>query len=381
MATDPFIADAPHAPTIAQRILALPNNVRDWLADRAHEGGRGTLIAITGWTLILPIVLTIGLFVLPLWLLHHRKPFGAFGALLLLITVIVAIFAPIIVGALPPEFPANKAEYVHSFLSDAQTAPNTTFFLGTDPNGRDLLTRIIFGAEITVLVGFGTVLVTAIVSVLIGVTSGYFGGKVDLVLQRLVDVWIAFPPLFLLITVVAVLDSAGTGFLGIGSGPNVGPQAAPGDRWIWEAFPRTTVIILSLSLIFAVGNARIIRGAVLSIKSEGYVEAARGLGGGNLRIMRVHILPNIMPIVIVLASINLGAAVLVEAIISFLGLGIPPPFPTWGQMLNGLARVIGPSNWWVVVFPGLAIFLAVYGFNMMGDALRDIFDPRLRGSR
>ena len=120
---------------------------------------------------------------------------------------------------------------------------------------------------------------------------------------------------------------------------------------------------------------------MLSLKTEGYVEAARGLGGSNVRIMRVHILPNIMPVVIVLASINLGAAVLVEAIISFLGLGIPPPFPTWGQMLNGLARVVGPSSWWVVVFPGLAIFLAVYGFNMMGDALRDIFDPRLRGSR
>ncbi len=381
MATDPLLAAAPHAPSPAQRLVAFPGDVRDWLADRAHEGGRGTLIALAGWAVILPITLIVGLFVLPLWLLRHNKPFGAFGALLLLIIVIVAVFAPLIVGALPPEFPAGKAEYVHSFLSDAQTAPNTTYFLGTDPNGRDLLTRVIYGAEITVLVGFGTVLVTAFVSILIGVVSGYFGGKIDLILQRIVDVWIAFPPLFLLITVVAVLDSAGTGFLGIGSGPNVGPQAAPGDRWIWEAFPRTTVIILSLSLIFSVGNARIIRGTVLSLKTEGYVEAARGLGGSNIRIMRVHILPNIMPVVIVLASINLGAAVLVEAIISFLGLGIPPPFPTWGQMLNGLARVIGPSNWWVVVFPGLAIFLAVYGFNMMGDALRDILDPGLRGSR
>ena len=354
---------------------------REWLADRADEGPSGLVLAALGWIVFLPIAAIVGMFFLPIWMWQHGKPLGAFGALILLVIVLLAWLAPLIADGLPVDFSPRGAEYAQSFLSDTLQAPNETYFLGTDANGRDILTRIVFGAEITVLVGLGTVLVTALVSTVVEIISGYFGGLIDLIIQRLVDIWIAFPPLFLLITVLAVFGSGGDGFLGIGRGPNVGPQATPGDRWIWEAFPRSTVTILTLALILSGTTYRVIRGSVLSVKSEGYIDAARGLGGSNLRIMRVHILPNIMPVVIVLASINLGIAVLAEATISFLGLGIPPPFPTWGQMLSGLARVVGPSNWWIPVFPGLAIFLAVYGFSMMGDALRDILDPRLRGSR
>lgn len=370
--------DAPQ--TLGERVVATVQRGREWLSDRADGNIAEQFLAVGVWVILIPLIIAVALTVLPVWLMRRGKPLGAFGALVLLITVVVALFAPLIVGLLPAEFPAGKAEYVHSFLRDTLHAPSGTYLLGTDPTGRDMLTRLIYGAEITVLVGFGTIILTALVSTTIGVVSGYFGGKTDLIIQRIIDTWIAFPPIFLLVTIVAVFGSGGDGFLGLGRGPDFGPQAEAGDRWLWEAFPRTTVIILSLSLILAGSASRVVRGAVLGVKSQQYVEAARAMGAGDIRIMRSHILPNIMPVVIVLASIYLGVAVLAEATISFLGLGIPPPFPTWGQMLSGLARIVGPSSWWVAVFPGAAIFLAVYGFNMMGDALRDILDPRLRQS-
>ena len=353
---------------------------REWTCDRASEGPAGFALATTIWLIALPIILAGSLFVLPVWLWRQGKPLGAFGALVLLVIVLLALFAPLIARVLPPDFPPTKAEYVHAFFSDTLEAPNSTYWLGTDANGRDMFVRMLFGAEVTVLVGFGTVLVTAVLSTVIGLVSGYVGGRTDFIIQRFVDIWIAFPALFLLLTIVAVFGSGGDGFLGIGRGPDVGPQSTPGDRWLWEAFPRTTVIILALSLILAGGASRVIRGAVLTTKSNQYVDAARALGASDLRIMVTHVLPNIVPVIIVLSSVYLGVAVLAEATISFLGLGIAPPFPTWGQMLSGLARVVGPSSWWVVFFPGMAIFLAVYGFNMMGDALRDLLDPRLRGA-
>ena len=148
----------------------------------------------------------------------------------------------------------------------------------------------------------------------------------------------------------------------------------------WEVFPRTTVVIVTLAVVLAAGNSRIVRGAVLSTRAAQYVEAARTLGASNARIMVAHIIPNVMATIIILSSINLGVAVLAEAAISFLGFGIPEPFPTWGRDAGGLALTYGAQYWWMAVFPGLAIAIAVFGFNMMGDALRDLLDPRLRGT-
>ena len=205
--------------------------------------------------------------------------------------------------------------------------------------------------------------------------------NIDIALQRVIDVWIAFPAIFLILAIVAILGSGGDGLFGLGRGPNWGPQATNSSEWLWEVFPRTTVVIVTLAVVLAAGNTRVIRGAVLAIKAEQYVDAARSLGAPNTRIMAAHILPNVVPVVIILASLNLGIAVLAEAAISFLGYGVAPPYPTWGRDLGGLTLVDAPQAWWIAVFPGFAITIAVFGFNMMGDALRDILDPRLRGTQ
>jgi peptide/nickel transport system permease protein len=223
-----------------------------------------------------------------------------------------------------------------------------------------------------VLVGF--------LSLAVGVISGYFGGKTDFGIQRLVDVWMSFPAIFLILTLVAVLQtSTSRGFLGLGRGPEWGPNPQDGD-WIWYTLPRTTIVILALGVVLAGGASRVIRSAVLGVKAFPYVEAAVVVGASNQRIIMKHILPNIMATVIVLSTVQLGGAILAEATISFLGVGITN-FPTWGQMLSGRTRDLAENNLHLAIFPGLAIFFAVFGFNMLGDALRDVLDPRLRGSR
>lgn len=300
----------------------------------------------------------------------RRKPLGAFGALILLLTVLVAVLSPWVA-----RFPYTEAHF-----SDSLVGSNSTYWFGTDNLGRDFFSRMVIGTQITVLAGLGTVLLAAVLSLLVGGVSGYLGGRVDMIAQRLVDVWVALPPIFLLLTFVAVLGSEGGGFLGLGRGPEVGLDPRRGD-WIWYTFFRSTVVIVSLGLIFAGYGSRVIRGAVLVVKGNVYVEAARALGASDIRIMLRYILPNIMPVVIILATLNLGTAVLAEATISFLGFGIQAPFPTWGQMLAVDGRVNGPEQQLLMIVPGAAIFICVYGFNMLGDALRDVLDPRLRGSR
>ena len=302
-------------------------------------------------------------------LFARHKPLGAFGGLILITVFLVAILSPLIAG---------DPQQVH--LSDALTPPNRTYWFGTDHNGRDIFARIVFGAQITALVGLGTVILVTILSLLVGVTSGYFGGKFDFIAQRFVDIWLSFPAIFLILTFIAVLSTAsGRGFLGLGRGPEFGPNPQDGE-WIWYTFPRTTIVILSLGLVLAGGASRVVRSAVLSTRANPYVEAATVLGASPLRIVLRHILPNIMPTVIVLATLQLGTAVLAEATISYLGVGVTN-FPTWGQMLSGRTRDLVENNMYLAIFPGMAIFLAVFGFNMLGDALRDVLDPRLRGSR
>lgn len=300
----------------------------------------------------------------------RRKPLGAFGAVVLTAIVLVAVFSPWIA-----QYP-----YAQPHFSDGFQSPNSTYWFGTDRLGQDFFSRMVIGSQVTVLAGLGTVLVAAVLSVLVGGISGYLGGRVDMVTQRLVDIWVALPPIFLLITFLSVLGTGGDGFLGLGRGPNVALDPKDSE-WISHTFFRTTVVIFSLGIIFAGYGARIVRGAVLAIKENVYMEAARSLGASNLRIMLRYVLPNIMPLVIILASVNLGAAVLAEATVSFLGFGIQRPFPTWGGLLDVDGRVDGVEHEWLSLIPGLAIFVCVYAFNMLGDALRDVLDPRLRGGR
>src|SRR5947209_7765505 len=186
---------------------------------------------------------------------------------------------------------------------------------------------------------------------LLGLSSGYFGGKLDLLLQRLVDIWISFPGLILIISFIAIV------------GPGLGS------------------VILVLGIIGASGTTRVIRGATLSVRANTYVEGARVVGAGHLRIMLRYILPNIFAIVLVLATVGLGGFILTEATISFLGYGVPPPTPTWGQMLSGSGAQYMVKQPGIAFWPGFALAAVVFGFNLLGDALRDTFDPRLRGTR
>jgi len=173
--------------------------------------------------------------------------------------------------------------------------------------------------------------------------------------------------------------SSNEGFFGLGRGPEVGPNPVDGS-WFWYTFPRTTIVILALGLVLAGGASRVVRSATFQIRVNPYIEAAEVLGASHPRIIFRHVIPNIMPTLIVLATLQLGTAILAEATISFLGIGITN-FPTWGQMLSGKTRELAADHMHIALFPGLAIFLAVFGFNMLGDALRDVLDPRLRGTR
>jgi peptide/nickel transport system permease protein len=300
----------------------------------------------------------------------RQKPLGAFGAVVLILTLAVALFSPWIA-----RFP-----YAEPHFSDTLQSPNGTYWFGTDVLGQDFFSRMVIGAQVTVLAGLGTVMVAAFLSVVVGGISGYFGGRTDMATQRVVDVWVSIPAIFLLIVFLSVLGTGGNGFLGLGRGPDVGLDPNGGD-WIWYTFFRSSIVIFSLGIIFAGYGARIVRGAVLSIKENVYMEAARALGASDIRIMWHYVLPNIMPLVIILATVNLGAAVLAEATVSFLGFGIQRPFPTWGGLLDVDGRVYGVGHEWLSIIPGLAIFICVYAFNMLGDALRDVLDPRLRGGR
>jgi len=271
--------------------------------------------------------------------LVRKKPLGAFGAVLIVVFLAMALGAqwlapyPYDVGVA-----ANRLQW-----------PSLAHPFGTDANGRDLLSRIIWGARISVTIGFGAVALSTLLAVAVGVASGYFGGWFDLLVQRLVDVWISFPALVLLVSLVAILG--------------------PG---LWS----TTLV---LGVLLAPGTSRVVRSAVLAMRDLPYVESARCAGAGHARIVRYCVLPNVAAAIIVLSTTQLGAAILAESTLSFLGYGVPPPFPTWGSMLSGTGRTFMMQSPWLSIWPGLAISAAVFGFNMLGDALRDILDPRLRG--
>jgi peptide/nickel transport system permease protein len=269
----------------------------------------------------------------------RRKPLGTIGATIVLVMLAAAVFADVI----------TPYGYAQTSLRERFIAMSAAHWLGTDQLGRDLLTRVIYGARVSLYVGFGAVALGSVLATALGILTAYFGGKVDLWLQRGVDAWMAFPGLLLLMSIMSL----------------VGPSVVN----------ITTV----LGIAFGIQNSRIIRGVALSIKEHTFVEGARAAGSGHTRIAVAHILPNVMPTIIVVATTGLSTVILTEASLSFLGLGVPPPYPTWGGMLSlaGLDHMYQAP--WIAIWPAVALSLAVFGFNMLGDALRDLLDPRLKG--
>lgn len=290
------------------------------------------------------------------WHFCKRKPLGAFGGALVLVMVFAALFADtaLIGGDEPLLAPSG---YNEQKLRERNESPSMDHWLGTDELGRDILSRIIYGSRIAMIISFAAVSLAVVISLALGTASGYLSGWFDSITQRLVDVILALPAIILLTFALTVF--AGT--------------AGPYGKMTW--------IVLIVGLLIAAASVRVIRGAAIATASNQYVDAARTIGATDARIVFRHIVPNIIPTAIVFATVNIGTVILAEGAISFLGLGIPPPFPSWGVMLNLAGAGQFRAYPIQAVWPGLAIFLAVYGFNMFGDALRDVLDPRLRGGR
>ena len=276
------------------------------------------------------------------WRLMRLHPIGFIGLFMVAVIVVLAIGADVFSFSDPNE---------GNFRVRLQ-GPSLDHWFGTDDLGRDQWSRMVHGARLSVFVGFASVGFGTLVGLALGVSAGYMGGRLDSVSQRIVEIMLSLPDLLMALVLVATL----------GSGP---------DK-----------VVLALAIIFIPSTVRVVRGTVLSAKENMYVEAARALGASQLRIMVRHILPNVTATYLVLASSFLGVAVLIEATLSFLGLGVPPPHSSWGRMLSGYASDFAVTAPWLVIFPGLAISWLVIGFNLFGDALRDIWDPRLgRGRR
>lgn len=278
----------------------------------------------------------------------RTKPLGAVGGVVVIGLMLTAIFAQQIA---PYPYDAGKG-------TDRLKGPSLHHLFGTDNLGRDLFSRIVYGARVSIEVGFGAVLVGTGLATILGILSGYYGGLFDLLFQRIIDAWIAFPAIVLLACLVTVMTSRAT-----------------------SSTNSIIIVAVALGLIVAGGSSRVVRSAVIGIRDMPYMEAARCAGCNNRRIITRYVLPNVLAPIIILATVQLGGAILAESTLSFLGFGVKPPMPAWGSMLAGTGRqyfLIAP---WLAIWPGLAISLAVFGFNMLGDALRDVLDPRLRGSR
>ncbi|MGP8079005.1 MAG: ABC transporter permease [Dehalococcoidales bacterium] len=269
----------------------------------------------------------------------REKPLGTIGLLITLLLLLIGIFANFIapygmnaVGAGPSLSP-----------------PSIHYWLGTDNLGRDLLSRIIYGARISVIVGLVGTAISVVLSTIIGIISGYIGGALDLIIQRVVDAWMCIPPLILMMVMISM----------------VGPG-------MWQ-------VIIVMGLSFGITGSRIVRSATISMKENVYLQASRALGCSNIEILVKHVLPNIMSTIIILFSTLVPTMILQEASLSFLGFGIAPPVPSWGGMLSGSYRNYMFLAPWLVLWPGIALSIVVFGVNVFGDALRDLLDPRLRG--
>jgi peptide/nickel transport system permease protein len=270
----------------------------------------------------------------------RKKPLGAIGGGILGILIIIAILAPVISPFDPEE--------VHP--EHAYEAPGGVLLLGGDATGRDVMSRLFHGGRISLFVGLVSVGIGITFGSLLGVASAYLGGKFDLVVQRFVDAFIAFPGIILALAIMAVLGSS------------------------------VTNIIIALVFVLAPSAIRTVRSQALAVKEMDYVLAATAIGAGSTRIVLRHMVPNCLAIFMILATLNLGFAIIVEASLSFLGVGVPPNVATWGSMLAEGGVTYIDEAYWLAVFPGIALSLAVFGINLLGDALRDVLDPRLRGA-
>ena len=269
----------------------------------------------------------------------RRYPLGALGGAILMVLILTAIFAPLIA----PHDP-QATSVAHQYAP-----PGGERILGGDQLGRDVLSRLIYGTRISLYVGLLSVGIGVTAGTLIGIFSAYIGGTVDLVVQRLVDALMGFPPIILALGLMAALGAS------------------------------MNNVVIALVVILLPGTTRVIRSQTLSIRELDYVLAAQAISASSLRIVLRHILPNVAATYIVLSTITLGFAIVVEAALSFLGVGIPPDLPTWGGMLTlGASRYVNTAPW-LAIFPGIAITLVVFAVNLLGDALRDVLDPRLRG--
>ena len=271
--------------------------------------------------------------------LVREKPLGTFCGVIVLLFILVAIFAEVLAP-----FPHDEVN-----ILDRMQQPSEQYLLGTDQLGRDLLSRLLFGAQISLTVGLSATALNVLIAVLIGSLSGFLGGKVDLVVQRFVDAWMAFPGLLLLLTIMSLV---GRGL----------PQ-----------------IIVVLGVTGGIGSSRIVRSAVIGVKENVYFQAAVAIGCSKGRILLRHVLPNIAAPVIIIFTINIGAVIISEASLSFLGFGLPIKVPSWGGMLSREGREFMEMAPRLALWPGLCLTLVVYSLNMFGDALRDLLDPRLRG--
>ena len=270
----------------------------------------------------------------------RRKPLGAIGAVVVAITIVVAIFAPLIATHDPYDTDVNKI----------YASPGSEAWFGGDKLGRDVFSRIVYGSRISLYVGLISSIVGTTIGLLIGIISVHYGGVTDLMVQRLVDSLMTLPALVLAIAIMATLGAS------------------------------LTNVIIALSIIYIPSTARILRSQALSIKEMDYVLAARAVGAGNWRIMLRHMIPNCMAVYIVILTFHFGGAIIAEASLSFLGIGVSPDEPSWGGMLRGAASNYVRVAPWLGVFPGLAIAIVVFAWNLLGDSLRDVLDPRLRGT-
>jgi len=271
--------------------------------------------------------------------LIREKPLGLIGGVIVILLLLTGIFA---------DFLAPYG-YNDMILSLRLTPPGSTYLLGGDNMGRDLLSRVIFGARISMIVGLAGASLHVLVGTFVGAVSGFFGGIFDTALQRFVDAMQCFPSLILYLTIMAV----------------IGQGIVP--------------VILVLGISSGILGSRTIRSTVMSIKGNVYVDASKAIGATAGRTMMKHIIPNIMAILIIEFTLSVGRMIVTEAMLSFLGFGIPPPMPSWGGMLSGSGRRFMEQAPWMALWPGVALALAVYGINMLGDAIRDLWDPRLRG--
>ena len=269
----------------------------------------------------------------------NTSPIGALAVAFLILVILVAALADLVAP-----YPPLEANY-----SMLRHPPSISHPMGNDFLGRDVLTRLMYGARTSLLVAFAAVIIGKSIGFSWGIVSGYMGGRFDLITQRIVEVLLAFPGIILALMLLVALGSG------------------------------VVTVIIAISIGGVAGSTRVIRSVVLSVKEMPYVDAARAIGATHLRVMLLHVAPQCIAPAMVVASASLGGAIFAEAALSFLGLGVPPPNPSWGNMLNSASEEFLNPLWWMVVFPGMAITLTILAFNLFGDALRDHLDPKLRG--